>query len=115
MCQLFVNFDNFSKFENSDKRWQTCQHRDILHIVRHQLYNDDNNDDSNDDNNDDIKDDQVQLRCVPGTARCSGKADCTDASDEFEYVKDGDNNDDDDDDDDDLWQCWRCKESENGE
>ena len=54
VCQLFVNFDNFPKFENSDKRWQTCQHRDILHIVRHQLYDDDNNDDSNDDNNDDI-------------------------------------------------------------
>ena len=27
-------------------------------------------------------------RCVPGTARCSGEAECTDASDEFEYVKD---------------------------
>ena len=54
VCQLFVNFDNFPKFENSDKRWQTCQHPDILHIVRHQLYDDDNNDDSNDDNNDDI-------------------------------------------------------------
>ena len=27
-------------------------------------------------------------RCVSGTARCSGEAECTDASDEFEYVKD---------------------------
>ena len=59
---------------------------------------DDNNDDSNSEY-DDIYDDsnskhdynndgKVQRRCVPGTARCSGKPECTDASDEFEYVKD---------------------------
>ena len=49
----------------------------------------DDNDDSNSEH-DDIYD--HKHRCVPGTARCSGKADCTDASDEFEYVKDEDDN-----------------------
>ena len=49
----------------------------------------------------------LKCRCVPGTARCSGNAECSDESDEFEW---GQENDDDIDDyvniDDDIDDDW---------
>ena len=50
----------------------------------------------------------LKCRCVPGTARCSGNAECNDESDEIEWVQENDDGIDDDyvtidDDIDDWW------------
>ena len=84
MVTMMKNDDSNSEHDDNNDDSKS-EHGDIYDGNNSEY--DDIYDDSNSEH-DDNNDGKVQRRCVPGTARCSGKPECTDASDEFEYVED---------------------------